>query len=71
MNVKPHKRSDAGRAPWPKGPDGRPLPPTALEEIPGLPAYDPELTTYDPGGFELMWDLVRGLFRRRPHDRAA
>ena len=25
----------------------------------------------EPGGFELIWDLVRGVFGRKPRDYAA
>lgn len=59
------------REPFWDEPIGPPESPSGLGEIPGLPPYDPESISREPSGFELMWGLVRGLFRRRPHDRAA
>jgi hypothetical protein len=50
---------------------GPPDPPSGIDGIPGLPPYDPEFLTRERSGFELMWGLVRSLFGRRPHDRAA
>jgi hypothetical protein len=50
---------------------GPPESPSGLGDIPGLPPYDPESISREPSGFELMWDIVRSVFRRRPHDRAA
>lgn len=64
----------AGRAlltPRPTGPQGPPLPPSAYEDIPGLPPFEPDSIEYEPGGLEIIWYWVRNLFRRRPHDRAA
>jgi hypothetical protein len=52
-------------------PQGPPLRPSDIEDIPGLPPYDPDMISYDPGGLEVVWFWVRRLFRRRPHDRAA
>ncbi|HSL96714.1 MAG TPA: hypothetical protein VLA35_12485 [Thermoleophilia bacterium] len=52
-------------------PIGPPEPPSGIDDIPGLPPYDPEFLTRERSGFELMWGLVRSLFGRRPHDRAA
>ena len=44
---------------------------SALDDIPGLPPFDPGTVDIEPSGFDLIWDLVRGIFGRRPHDRAA
>lgn len=52
-------------------PIGPPESPSGLGDIPGLPPYDPESISYDPGGFELIWDYVSHFFRRRTHHRAA
>lgn len=52
-------------------PPGPPESPSGLGDIPGLPPYDPDSISQERSGFELMWGLVRELFRRRPHDRAA
>jgi hypothetical protein len=66
------RTSDASpREPFWDEPIGPPESPSGLGDIPGLPPYDPESISYDPGGFELIWGFVRGLFRRHPHDRAA
>lgn len=27
-------------------------------------------SSFEPSGFDLIWDFVRGIFGRRPHDRA-
>lgn len=53
------------------GPQGPPLRPSDIEDIPGLPPFDPEMIDYNPGGLETVWYWVRGLFSRRSHDRAA
>jgi hypothetical protein len=44
---------------------------SALDDIPGLPPFDPDTVDIEPSGFDLIWDFVRGIFGRRPHDRAA
>jgi len=54
-----------------RGPQGPPLHPSDIEDIPGLPPFDPDMIEYNPGGLEVIWYWMRGLFRRRPHDRAA
>ena len=53
------------------GPQGPPLRPSDIEDIPGLPPFEPDMLEYNPGGLETVWYWVRGLFRRRPRDRAA
>lgn len=55
----------------PDGPQGPPLPPSAYEDIPGLPPFEPDMIEYEPGGLEIIWYWIRGLFRRHPNDRAA
>jgi len=52
-------------------PIGPAEPPSGIDDIPGLPPYDPEFLTRERSGFELMWGLVRRLFSRQPYDRAA
>jgi len=52
------------------GPQGPPLRPSDVEDIPGLPPFDPDMIEYNPGGLEVIWYWMRGLFRRR-HGRAA
>ena len=59
------------REPFCDEPIGPPESPSGLGDIPGLPPYDPESISREPSGFELIWDVVRSVFRRRPHDRAA
>ncbi len=44
---------------------------SALDDIPGLPPFDPDDVDIEPSGFDLIWDFVRGIFGRRSHDRAA
>lgn len=53
-----------------RGPKGPPLRPSDIADIPGLPPFDPDMLEYNPGGLEVIWYWMRGLFRRR-HDRAA
>ena len=53
------------------GPQGPPWRPSDIEDIPGLPPFEPEMIDYNPGGLETVWYWVRGLLRRRPRDRAA
>ncbi len=50
---------------------GPPVPPSAYEDIPGLPPFEPDSVEYEPGGLQLVWYWFRDLFRRRSHDRAA
>lgn len=50
---------------------GPPLPPSAYEDIPGLPPFEPDSVEYEPGGLQLVWYWFRDLFRRRADDRAA
>ena len=50
---------------------GPPLPPSAYEDIPGLPPFEPDSVYYEPGGLQLVWYWLRDLFRRRPHEPAA
>jgi len=50
---------------------GPPLPPSAYEDIPGLPPFEPDSVYYEPGGLQLVWYWLRDLFRRRSNDRAA
>jgi uncharacterized protein YuzE len=52
-------------------PMGPPEPPSGIDDIPGLPPYDPEMLSRERSGFELMWGLVRRLFSRRPRDCSA
>ena len=54
-----------------EGPQGPPLPPSAYEDIPWLPPFEPDSLEYEPGELEVMWYWFRGLFRRRSQDRAA
>lgn len=44
---------------------GPPLPPSAYEDIPGLPPFEPDSVEYEPGGLQLVWYWFRDLFRRR------
>ena len=67
----PARRYEELGRPRPERPQGPPLPPSAYEDIPGLPPFEPDSVEYEPGGLELVWYWVRGLFRRRPRDRAA
>ena len=43
---------------------------SAGDDISGLPPYDPDMADVEPGGFDLTWGFVRGIFGRRPYDRA-
>jgi hypothetical protein len=71
MKTSSRNADAARRDPYWDEPIGPPESPSGLGDIPGLPPYDPESNSYDPGGFELIWGYVRAFFRRRPHDRAA
>jgi hypothetical protein len=53
------------------GPQGPPLRPSDIADVPGLPPFEPDMLEYNPGELEDLWYWVRSLFRRRPHDRAA
>jgi hypothetical protein len=44
---------------------------SALDDIPGLPPCDPDSVDIEPCGFDLIWDLVRSIFGRKPRDWAA
>jgi hypothetical protein len=44
---------------------------SALDDIPGLPPFEPDMVDIEPSGFDLIWEFVRGIFSRKPHDRAA
>jgi len=68
-----HDTSSAKAAPPQTGAahDAPVKPYSALDDIPGLPPFDPGTVDIEPSGFDLIWDLVRGIFGRRPHDRAA
>ena len=44
---------------------------SARDDIPGLPPFDPDTVDVEPSGFDLIWDLVRSIFGRKPRDYAA
>ena len=71
MTTPPRHPHAPSSDPFGDEPIGPPESPSGLGDIPGLPPYDPESISREPSGFELIWDVVRSVFRRRPHDRAA
>jgi len=71
MRTPSHDADRQQRDPFWDEPIGPPESPSGLGDIPGLPPYDRESITYDPGGLELLWAYVRHFFRRRPRGRAA
>ena len=53
------------------GHDAPVKPYSARDDIPGLPPFDPDTVDVEPSGFDLIWDLVRSIFGRKPRDWTA
>jgi len=68
----PHDSSPAQTVPPRSGAthDAPVKPYSARDDIPGLPPFDPDMIDVEPSGFDLIWDFVRGIFGRKPRDRA-
>ena len=67
----PAQTTDSGATPSGTNPWGRLIRRRASTTSLGCRPTTPSSSPVERSGFELMWGLVRSLFGRRPHDRAA